>query len=150
MPELPFTPSPQATTEWRRCSDFHARRAMRAASRGARCADIMERQLSRLPGGDLWQAVWRSDIGVHWAFWVLFVAPVVLLFLSTRLMSGWGLLVIDVASAVWMTCSFILVWRAGYGHTGWGTTPILYRALMACFLLPLALMLVGVLAAAMT
>lgn len=137
---LPFAPPLNATTQWRRLTGFHVRQWLRPSGR---LAQALERQLARLPWADLWLAAWHGKLNAHWAFWGLFVSPLFVLSLVTTQLGGIGLLVMDVVSVIWMVFAFLLVWRSGAGHTGWGVTPVLYRVGMISFLLPLVLMLVG-------
>lgn len=137
MPALPFAPPLHATKQWQLLTGFHVQKSLKPAGRYAMAVD---RQLHRLPWSDLWLAAWHGQLSIHWAFWCLFVAPLLALSMMAVHFDGVGLLIMDVVSAFWMAFSFLLVWRSGAGHMGWGAAPVLYRVVMVAFLLPLSLM----------
>jgi hypothetical protein len=101
--------------------------------------------VGKLPAGPLWQALWQGRVGVHWAFWSLFIAPIFLFSMAALLVSYPLVLgVIDMMTVLWVVFATVMVWRAGLIHTGWAFTPNIYRLFMLFYAIPLAAMIIGI------
>lgn len=132
----------------------HWRIMSRAYAKDAFARDTVWRRLSgrgfnfvgKLPSGALWQAAWQGRIGVHWAFWSLFIAPVFLFSTAAFLLNSPIMLgIMDMMTVLWVIFATVMVWRAGLIHAGWAFTPNVYRLIMLIYAIPLASMIFGIL-----
>lgn len=142
-----FVPSAQAAKDWHAISLGMAKHQLRSNNRlGAALSNSFHKRIIGLPGGAVWDAAWTGLLSVHWAFWALFVSPLLLLsLLAVVVRSPFMLGMIDMVTILWVIFSFVLVWRSGYIHSGWAFTPNLYRVAMSIYGAPLLVIILGVL-----
>lgn len=142
-----LVPPAHAIRDWHALSLGIANRQKRPKARlRTTISDSLHKWIIGLPGGAVWDAAWRGVLSVHWAFWALFVSPLLLLsLLAVVIRSPIILGMIDMVTISWVVFSYVLVWRCGYIHSGWAFTPNMYRVAMSIYGAPLLGIILGVL-----